>query len=149
MLQILILWCQCIIYWKNPENYAKISASLWQYCGDEPNDNIIDSKSFKVKSSITDNTNNSGIANVKIVVPVKYLTNSWRTLEIPLINCEVTLDLNWSQNCIICEANKETTFAITSAKLYVPVVTLSTQDNAKLLQLKSGFKRTINWNKYK
>ena len=67
----------------------------------------------------------------------------------PLIICEVTLDLNWSENCVICEADRVTTFAMTSVKLYVPVVTLSTQDNAKLLQqLKSRFKRTINWNKY-
>ena len=67
----------------------------------------------------------------------------------PLIICEVTLDLNWSENCVICEAGRVTTFPMTSVKPYVPVVTLSTQDNAKLLQqLKSRFKRTINWNKY-
>ena len=67
----------------------------------------------------------------------------------PLIICEVTLDLNWSENCVICEADRVTTFPMTSVKLYIPVVTLSTQDNAKLLQqLKSRFKRTINWNKY-
>ena len=60
-------------------------------------------------------------------------------------------DLNWSKNCIIVanNADQATTFSITDTKLYVPVATLSTQDNAKLLeQLKSGFKRTINWNKY-
>ena len=67
----------------------------------------------------------------------------------PLINCEITLNLKWSENCVICEADRATTFAMTSAKLYVPVVTPSTQDNAKLLQqLKPGFKRTITWNKY-
>ena len=81
-----------------------------------------------------------------------YLGNFWRTLEIPLINCEVNLHLNWSEKCIIVATDigaQETTFSITDKKLYVPVVTLSTQDNAKLLeQLKSGFKRTINWNKY-
>ena len=70
------------------ENYAKTLASLWQYCRDEPDDNIADSKSFKFKSSITNNTNNAGIANVKIIVPLKYLSNFWRTPEIPLINCE-------------------------------------------------------------
>ena len=68
-----------------------------------------------------------------------------------LINCEVNLILNWSRNCVIVssnDANQNVTFAITDTKLYVPVVTLSTQDNAKLLQqLKSGFKRVINWNK--
>ena len=124
------------------ENYAKISASLWQYCRDEPDGKIADSISFKFKSSITDNTNNAGIANVNIVVPLKYLSNFWRTLEMPLINCEVTLHLNWSENYVIYEQNRATTFSMTSAKLYVSVVA---QDSAKLLQqLKSGFERTIN-----
>ena len=69
----------------------------------------------------------------------------------PLINCETNLILTWSKNCVISNAaaHQDTTFAITDTKLYVPVVTLSTQDNAKLLQqLKSGIKGTINWNKY-
>ena len=67
----------------------------------------------------------------------------------PLINCEIDLILTWSKNCVISSATGETKLAITDPKLYVPVVTLSTQDNAKLLgQLRSGFKRTINWKKY-
>ena len=70
----------------------------------------------------------------------------------PLISCEINLILTWSKECVIAsntDANRGTTFAITDTKLYVPVITLSAQDNAKLLQqLKSGFKRTINWNKY-
>ena len=67
----------------------------------------------------------------------------------PLINCEVNLILTWCRDCIISSATGETQFAITETKLYGPVVTLLTQDNAKLLQqLKSRFKRTINWNKY-
>ena len=67
----------------------------------------------------------------------------------PLINCEVNLILTCSSTCIISSATGETKFKITDTKLYVPVVTLSTQDNAKLLQqLKSGFKTIINWNKY-
>ena len=86
------------------------------------------------------------------MVPLKYLSNFWRTLEMALINCEVNLMLTWSDNCVIVStdtANQIATFAITDTKLYVPVVTLSTQDNAKLLeQLKSRFKRVINWNKY-
>ena len=86
------------------------------------------------------------------MVPIKYLSNFWRTLEMPLINCEVELILTWSSNCVIIYtdvANQVPTFTITETNLYVPVVTLSTQDNAKLLpQLKSGFKRTISWNKY-
>ena len=67
----------------------------------------------------------------------------------PLINCEVNLILTWSKDCVITNSEGEGKFAITETKLYVPVVTLSTQDNAKLLQqLKSDFKRRINWNKY-
>ena len=66
-----------------------------------------------------------------------------------MINCEVNLILAWSKDCVITNSEGETKFAITETKLYVPVVTLSTQDNAKLLQqLRSGFKRIINWNKY-
>ena len=86
------------------------------------------------------------------MVPLKYVSNFWRTLEMTLLNCEVELILNWPANCIIIYtdvANQISTFTITETSLYVPVVTLSTQDNAKLLpQLKSGFKRTISWNKY-
>ena len=70
----------------------------------------------------------------------------------PLINCEVELILNWSANCVIIYtnvANQVPTFTITETNLYVPVVTLSTQYNSKLLpQLKSDFKRTISWNKH-
>ena len=67
----------------------------------------------------------------------------------PLINCEVELILDWTANCVTNIANQVPTFTITETNLYVPVVTLSIQDNAKLLpQLKSGFKRTISWNKY-
>ena len=79
---------------------------------------------------------------------LKYLSNFSRTLEIPLINCEVNRILTRSPTCVILSATGETKFKITEAKLYLPVVTLSTQDNAKLLQqLKFGFKRTIKWNK--
>ena len=67
----------------------------------------------------------------------------------PLINCEVNLILTWSKDCVITNSTGEGKFAITEAKLYVPVVTLSTKDNEKLLQqLESGFKKTISWNKY-
>ena len=70
----------------------------------------------------------------------------------PLINCEITLNPNWSENCVIVSTNaaaQVTTFSITDTKLYASVVTLSTQDNANLPeQLKFGFKRAINWNKY-
>ena len=86
------------------------------------------------------------------MIPLKYLGNFWRTLEMPLINCEVNLILTWSSTCVVVSTNivnQGATFTVTDTRLYVPVVTLSTQENTKLLQqLKSAFKRVINWNKY-
>ena len=144
------------------DNYSKTSGSLWQYCKEIPAvnnaGNIVDfnganaTDSFNFKTKITGQTNNNGIINVEIMVPLKYLSNFWRTLEMPLINCEIELILTWSRDCVIIYTNVDDqvpTFTITETNLYVPVVILSTQDNAKLLpQLKSEFKRTINWNKY-
>ena len=119
------------------DNYAKTSGSLWQCYKDEL---------FKFKTKITGKTPNN---DHEKDVPLKYLNNFCRTLEMPLINCEVNLILTWSSTCIITNSTGAGTFAITDTKLYVPVVTLLTQDNSKLLQqLKSGFKRTVNWNKY-
>ena len=71
--------------------------------------------------------------DVEIIVPLKYLSNFWRTLEMPLINCKVNLILTWSKDCVSSFATGETKFAITETKLYVPLVTLSTENNAKLL----------------
>ena len=132
------------------DNYSKTFGSLWQYYKDESIHNLANSESFKSKVKITGNTPADGnMKNVEIIVPLKYLSNFWRTLEMSLINCEVNLILTWSKDCVISSAAGETKFKITDTKLYVPVVTLSTQDNAKLLQqLKSGFKITIKWNKY-
>ena len=97
---------------------------------------------FKFEQKITGSAKENGTKNVKIMISLEYLSNFWRILEIPILNCEIKLILTWF-------ANQATTFSITDAKLYVPVVTLSTQNIAKLLQQsKSGFKRTINWNKY-
>ena len=108
------------------------------------------SESFKSKKKIIGKTPADGhTKNVETIVSLKYLSNFWRTLEMPLINCEVSLFLTWSSTCVITNSTGEGRFTITDTKLYVPVVTLSTQDNAKLLQqLKSGFRGTINWNKY-
>ena len=144
------------------DNYSKTSGRLWQYCKEIPAINnegtIINfdgtnaTDSFNFKTKITGQTNDDGIINVEIMVPLKYLSNFWRTLEMPLINCEVELILTWSADCVIISTdvpNQVPTFTITEANLYVPVVTLSAQDNEKLLpQLKSGFKRRISWNKY-
>ena len=131
-------------------NYSKTSGSLWQCYKDDPNDDITQSESFKSKIKITGKTPAAGnTKDVERIVPLKYLSIFWITLEMPLVNCEVNLILTWSKDCVFTNSTGEGKFKITETKFYIPVVTLSTQDNAKLLQqLKSGFKRTINWNKY-
>ena len=129
------------------DNYSKTSGSLWQYCKDIlvvnnndaivdfTNSNLTDSFNFKVK--MTGQTGDNGTKNVEIMIPLNYLSNFWRTLKMPLINCEVNLILNWSANCVIVSTDVENqiaAFSMTDTKLYVLVVTLSTQDNAKLLE---------------
>ena len=128
------------------DNSSKISGSLWQYYRDESNDNLTDSKSFKSQIKITGNVPAGGnIKDVEIIVPLKYLSDFWRSLDIPLIKCEINLILTWSSTLVITNSTGAGRFALTDTKLYVPVVTLSTHDNPKLLQqLKPGFKRTIN-----
>ena len=163
------------------KNYRKTTGSLWSYYRDERNsgidaDNnithsISNSESFNYKGNFMENgvTQNYLIKNnVKIVIPLKNLSNFWRSLNIPLINCEVELILTWFRNCVLI--NKSTRdadynpdlivrkidnpenaiFQIIDTKLYVPVVSLSKENDIKLLeQLKSGFKRTIKCNKYR
>ena len=128
------------------DNYAKTSGSLWQYYRDEPNDNLADSESFKSNIKITGKTpDDVKDKDVEIMVPLKYLCNFRRTLEMPLINCEVSLILTWSPTCVITNSTGQGKFKITDTNLYVPVVTLSTKNNERLLQqLGSGFKRVIN-----
>ena len=137
------------------DNYSDTSGSLWQFKRDEiggDDDLTVDaqhipnnSSSFKYKSSFVTDRN-----GVKIVLPLKYLSNFWRSLEMPLSNCKVKLSLTWYENCILSTAGTAATFEITDTKLYVPIVTLKTEDNAKLSKLlNEGFKRSIFWNKYK
>ena len=144
------------------------SGSLWNYYRDEiddVDDNASDGKSFEYKTKIVGNTpgrpGNEGDAiqqpvptlNIEITIPLKYLSNFCRSLGLPLINCEIELDLSWAKDCVLIEQNNSITgvsFAITSTKLYVPAVTLSINDNIKFLEtMKQGFKRTISWNKYR
>ena len=158
-------------------------SGLSNYCRDEPNnppandyntDPIANFPSFKHKSRLVEKTpnnesdNKNVIQDVKIVVPLKHLNNFWRTLDTPLINCEVSLTLTWSKDCVLTDlttaatdpnadppviaiaAPTGATFKIKDTKLYVPVVTLSAENDNKLLeQLKTGLKRTITWNKYR
>ena len=182
------------------KNCSTTSASLWNYYRDEltdeandnngPNKNVINSKSFKYKTSITGNTfnvpiritgtdsnlvnnpnydrNKRGKKDAEIAVPLKHLGNFWNSLNIPLINNEVSVALSWSESCMITSMEKRliraaqgdnpavygdspesAAFKIKDCKLYVPVVTFSDENDNKLLeQLKTGFKRTIKWNKY-
>ena len=147
------------------KNYRKTTDSLWNYYRDEPSNPLSSySESFKYKASITGKTpqDNDSLTNAKVVIPLKHLSNFWRSLSIPLINCGVELILTWSKNCILADmtvdantnpsivAPSGATFQIKDTKLYVPVVTLSKENYTKLIeQLKLGFKRTMKWNKYR
>ena len=131
------------------DNYSDSSGSLYQFKKDESpmNDNnnplnitLNNSSSFKYKESLLGKAddadgNDRSLKNVKIVVPLKYLSNFFRSLEMPLINSKIHLELNWNNNCIMYGDdnnargdNREATFQITSTKLYVPFVTLSTNN---------------------
>ena len=118
------------------DDYSKTSGILFQYSRDVPvldnNGATIDfteanvTDLFNLKVKLTGQTGDNGTKNVEIMVPLKYLSNFWIILEMPLINFEITLDLNWSGNCVKVVtniANQGATFSITDAKLYVPVVT--------------------------
>ena len=107
--------------------YSDKFGCLWQYYRDVPNDILTNSESFTFKRKITGKTPADGNRkDVQIAVPLEYLSNFWRTLEISLINCEINLILTTSADCVISFATGETKFAITDTKLYVPIVTLST-----------------------
>ena len=169
------------------KNYRKTIGSLYNYYRDEltnddndnfANINVANSEAFKYKNKITGNTynvheaaqgyevNKNGTQKIELAIPLKYLGNFWRALNIPLISCEVSLELKWNKNCVITSlvqrqvdagppvvrdnAPTGATLSTTDCKLYIPVVTLSKDDEIKLLtNLKSGFKREIIWNKYR
>ena len=154
---IAIPMCNLIEY---SDNYSDTSVSLWQFKRDEVHvinaDLTIDnSQSFKYNAALFGktanavNNTNSSVKDAKIFVPLKYLSNFWRSLEMLLINCKVYLELNWIEDCILSSAGDTAKFAITDAKLHVPIVTLSTKDSANLAkQLNEGFKRSVYWNSY-
>ena len=150
------------------KNYKKTTGSLWSYCRDGPSNPLsTNSESFKHKTSILGKSlqKNDSLTNSEVVIPLKRLNNFWRSLDIPLINCEVEITLTSTKNCVLADmttrdagnnndlpaivAPSGATFKITDTKLYVPVVTLSKENVIKLLeQLKTGFKKTIKCNKY-
>ena len=172
---------------KYSKNYRKTTGSLYNYYRDEltndsndnfANRNVVNSEAFKYKNKITGNiynldagaqgydVNKNGMEEAELAIPLKYLGNIWRALNIPLISCKVFLELKWNKNCVITSLEQRqvdagppvvrdnaptgATLSITGCKLDVPVVTLSKDDEIKLLtNLKSGFKREIIWNKYR
>ena len=165
--------------------YRKTIGSLYNYYTDELSDyaddnnfankNVVNSNAFKYKNKITGNTYNllpgaagydaakNGTKVIELATPLKYLGNFWRALNMPLISCEVSLELKWNKNRLITSLERiqvgarprynpptGATLAINDCKLYIPVVTLSKDDEIKLLtNLKSGLKREIIWNKYR
>ena len=139
------------------DNYQNSTGSLYQFKRDEPpNDNANvgnNTTSLVYKSKLIKGTDNNNVNNVKFVVPLKNVSNFFRSLELPLVNCKIDLELTWHKDCIISSADtaagQAVSFMITNTKLYVPVVTLPTKDNYDLTkQLNDGFKRTIYWNQY-
>ena len=147
MLQLLIQFMAMNNLIEYSDDYSKTSGSLWQYCRDEPaldnNDNIIDfpandnnSNSFNFKQQITGQTENGGTKDIEIVITLQDLSKFWRTFEMSLINCEITLQLTCSKKCTLpagTAANEVPKFRIINTKLCVPVVTLSTQEIIKVL----------------
>ena len=142
------------------DNYQDSSATLYQYKRDEPpeanaiNDLTTDtSSSFKYKVSLLGNpvaANNIARINVKVVVPLKYLSNFFRSLEMPLINCKIKLNLTWKKECVLSTDDGNAVFIINDTKMYVPVVTLSKEDNKDFIEQKNeGFQRSVYWNEYK
>ena len=171
------------------KDYRKTIGSLYNCYRDELNDdanlinfannNVVSSSSFQYKNNVDStivpaaggarvanpnyDANNSGKKNIELAIPLKYLGNFWTALNIPLISCEVSLELKWNKTCVITSqqigvnldggntaAPTNATLAINDCKLYIPVVTLYKDDEIKLLtNLKSGFTREIEWNKYR
>ena len=169
------------------KNYRKTIGSFYNYYRDEltdddDNDNfgnikVVNSSTCKYENKIIGNTcnaaaavagydaNKEGTQAIELAIPLKYLGNFWRALNIPLISCEVSLELKWNKSCVITslqesliqlplvardDAPTGATLSINDCKLYVPIITLSKNDEIKLLtNLKSGFTREIKWNKYR
>ena len=139
------------------DNYQDSTGNLYQFKRDEPPDDNADvannTSSLVYKSKLISGTDYNNVNNVKLLVPLKYESSFFRSLEMPLINCKINLELTWHKDCMISSVNAAAgqivSFMITNTKLYVPVVTLSTKDNNNLTkQLNDGFKRTIYWNQY-
>ena len=144
---------------KYSDNYSDSTASSYQFKRQEPLDDNADltiegSSSFKYKSNLlgnaTEEDGNAVWKNAKIIVPLKYISSFFRSLELPLINTKLYIEWNYFKSSVISNNVGDSTFKITKTELYVPVVALNTEDNNKLNQLlDSEFKRKVYWNEYK
>ena len=133
---------------EHPDNYQDSSATLYQYKRDEPAEdnaaadltaNNSDSLKYKIKllGNVTEVAGDAaGLRrlNVKVIVPLKYLSNFFRSLEMPLINCKIKLNLTWKKECVLSTGAGEAVFVINNTKLYVPVVTLSKEHNKDFIE---------------
>ena len=142
------------------DNYQDPSATLYQYKRDGPPEaNAINdlttntSSSFKYKVKLLGNLvldGNIAKRSVKVVLPLKYLSNFFRSLEMHIINCNIKLNLTWKKECVLSTDAGNAVFIINDTKMYVSVVTLSKEDNKDFIeQQNKGFQRTIYWNQYK
>ena len=142
------------------DNYQDSSATLYQYKRDEPpeanaiaNLTVDNSSSFKYKVSLLGNpvvADNIAKRSVKVFVPLKYLSNFFRSLKMPLINCKIKLNLTWKKECVLSTDAGNAVFISNDTKMYVPVVTLSKEDNKDFIeQQNKGFQRSSYWNEYK
>ena len=168
-LDLVMLLCNLLEY---SSNCSDTAGRLWFYSKDEATNlnadigNYVPFKSFMYKTKLireteaqsVPNNNNGILKNARIAVPLKYPSNFWRSFEMSLINCKVVLKLKWTKYCVLAETGVENAdtnsnniiFIIKDTKLYVPVVTLSAEDNQKLPKLLSkGFERSGYCNEYK
>ena len=145
------------------DKYADTTASLYQYKRPEQNKannndledlTVNDSSSFKYQSGLIQKqltiVSHKAWKNIKIVVPLKYISNLFRSLELPLINTKLYMELIWTKYSVLSTFNQNSIFQITNAEMYIPVVTLNTENNNKLSRLLSeGFERTVIWKEHK
>ena len=158
------------------DNYADTTGSLYQYKRPEPRDNngnvvniATTLSSFQYQSGLvqkqltTPNSENVPAntdpnfayahriwKNIKVAVPLKYISNFFRNLELPLINTKLYMELNRTKYLVLCNQNQNSIFQITKCELYIPIVTLNTENNNKLSELLSkGFEKNVVWNEYK
>ena len=152
------------------KNYRNTIGSFYNYYRDELSDdadnNNFDNRYDALNTADDYVTVKEGTQEIELAIPLKYLGNFWRALNMPLISCEISLELKWNKNCVITSLEERevddgppvviddsptgAALAINDCKLYIPKVTLSKDDEIKLLtNLKSGFKREIIWNKYR